>query len=81
MHQVDPHTLGEKARSVITAYTALPFHVPVSCPYFNNRRRKTRGGLRVLKGKGSPAEIVEEGQIFSKLTHSHRAGTCPTVRG
>ncbi len=71
MHQINPDTIGENATAMIALYTALPFHVPVPCPYFNNKRRKTRGGLRVLKGKGSPAEIVEEASIFSKLSHAH----------
>ncbi len=58
--------LSLEALSVITNYTLLPFpDKDVSCPYFNNRRSKVRAGLRVLLGKGSPTEIVEEAQLFA----------------
>lgn len=69
MHQIDTHTIGDAARAVIDAYIALPLRRKPSCPYFNNRRRKNRGGLRVTKGKGSPEEIAEEAEITAKLTH------------
>jgi hypothetical protein len=71
MHQgtiiKNQNKLGGKARETIDLYLALPIGTKPSCPYFNNRRRKSRGGLRVLKGKGSPAEIVEETEICAKL--------------
>lgn len=69
MHQIDTHTIGDSARAVIDAYIALPLKGEPSCPYFNNRRRKNRGGLRVSKGKGSPAEIAEEAEIIARLSH------------
>lgn len=56
-------------RSVIDAYLALPLGAKPSCPYFNNRRRKSKSQLRVLKGKGTPEEIAEE--AFIDLKHSH----------
>lgn len=67
MHTVETHTIGSKARAVIDAYLSLPLSAKPSCPYFNNRRKKTRGNLRVLIGKGSPEEIVEEAHILAKL--------------
>ena len=37
-----------------------------SCPYFMNKR-KQRGGLRVMIGKGSPEEITSEVKIMAHL--------------
>jgi hypothetical protein len=56
------------ARETIDLYLALPVGAKPSCPYFNNRRKKNRGGLRVLKGKGTPQEIAEECEIMAKLS-------------
>lgn len=63
----------DEARRVIDAYLALPLFSQPSCPYFNNRRRKNKGGLRVLKGKGTPRELVEEALLFSKTKHTDLA--------
>ncbi len=60
--------ISGKAREMIDLYLALPLGTKPSCPYFNNRRRKNRSGLRVLKGKGSPQEISEEAEILAKLS-------------
>lgn len=68
MHPIETYKLEGKARAMIDRYLALPFGTKPSCPYFNNRRRKNRGGLRVLKGKGSPEEICEEAEILAKLS-------------
>ncbi|MBI5134460.1 MAG: hypothetical protein HZA81_03705 [Candidatus Taylorbacteria bacterium] len=57
--------LEGKARAVVDSYLALPLGTKPSCPYFNNRRRKGRGGLRVLVGKGAPEEIAGEAEIFA----------------
>lgn len=66
MHQVaDTQTLGPLARKMIDDYLALPVGAKPSCPYFNNRRKRIRSGLRVLKGKGTPQEIAEECQILA----------------
>ena len=62
--------LEGKARAMIDAYLALPLGTKPSCPYFNNRRRKGRGGLRVLVGKGTPEEIAEEAKIFALQTRT-----------
>lgn len=51
---------------MIDLYLALPIGAKPSCPYFNNRRRRSKSQLRVLRGKGSPAEIVEEAEILAK---------------
>jgi hypothetical protein len=68
MHQtVETQKIDGKAREMIDAFLALPVGTKPSCPYFNNRRRKTRGGLRVLKGKGTPLEIAEECEIYARL--------------
>ena len=58
-------TISPAARLIIDSYLALPVGAKPSCPYFNNRRRMMRGGLRVMKGKGSPEEIAEECQILA----------------
>src|SRR3989339_1439893 len=59
--------LSPSAQKVIHDYFNLPFLKVdgVRCPYFNNARAGTRGQLRVLIGKGSPKEIVEEAKIIS----------------
>lgn len=67
MHPVDNLKLEGKARDVVDKYLALPFGTKPSCPYFNNKRRKIRSGLRVDKGKGTPEEIAEECAIAAKL--------------
>jgi hypothetical protein len=67
MHQVETLKLEGKARVMIDRYLALPFGTKPSCPYFNNKRRKIRSGLRVDKGKGTPEEIAEECTIAAKL--------------
>ena len=59
-------TLSQPALDVIKSYSQLVFgDKKINCPYFNNRRSKVRAGLRVLIGKGSPEEIVEEAQLFA----------------
>lgn len=59
-------TLSPEATQIIAEYLALPFSGrTVNTPYFNNQRSKVRAALRVLVGKGTPAEIVEEAHIIS----------------
>jgi hypothetical protein len=67
MHPVENLKLEGKSRAMIDKYLALPFGTKPSCPYFNNKRRKIRSGLRVEKGKGTPEEIAEECAIDAKL--------------
>lgn len=64
--------LSDKAQKVINNYFNLPFEglTGVRCPYFNNSRLKQRAQLRVLVGKGSPQEIVEEAKIVSVQYHA-----------
>lgn len=58
--------LSPSADALIESYLSLPFkNQTVSTPYFNNKRQRARGALRVLIGKGSPEDIVEEAYIFS----------------
>ncbi|OGH69464.1 MAG: hypothetical protein A2754_00815 [Candidatus Magasanikbacteria bacterium RIFCSPHIGHO2_01_FULL_47_8] len=59
--------LSAKAQQTIQNYLNLPFPglANVRCPYFNNAKLGQRGQLRVLIGKGTPQEIVEEAQIVS----------------
>ncbi|MEK7681067.1 MAG: hypothetical protein AAB348_03440 [Patescibacteria group bacterium] len=59
--------LSESAQKIIHDYFNLPFSNVngVRCPYFNNARAGQRGQLRVLIGKGTPKEIVEEAKIIS----------------
>ncbi len=60
-------TLSPLAQKTIHDYLNLPFLKVsgVRCPYFNNARLGQRGQLKVLIGKGSPEEIVEEAKIIS----------------
>ncbi len=64
--------LSPKAEQVIRSYFNLPFKgIPgVRAPYFNNTRQRERGQLRVLAGKGTPQEIVEEAKIISIQYHA-----------
>lgn len=60
------HSLSQPAIEIINSYLKLPFpNHNVTCPYFNNRRIKLRGGLRAVVGKGNPEDIVEETMIVS----------------
>jgi len=69
MHQVNTtEKLMGKTRAIIDAYLSLPIGARPNCPYFNNRRKKIRGSLRVVKGKGTPKEIAEECEIMAKLS-------------
>lgn len=59
-------TLSQPALDVINNYLHLPLGDKfVSCPYYNNKRQKARGALRVLVGKGNPDDIAEEATIMS----------------
>lgn len=73
--------LSPKAIAMINDYLSLPFPglEGVVCPYFNNSRANLRGQLRVLIGKGTPKEIVEEAQIISIQYHAglfEKNGAC-----
>lgn len=58
--------LSPEARKIINDYLTLPFSDrTVNAPYFNNQRTKVRAALRVLIGKGSPQDIVEEAHLIS----------------
>ncbi len=59
--------LSPSAEKTIHDYLNLPFVgvAGVRCPYFNNARLGQRGQLKVLIGKGTPEEIVEEAKIIS----------------
>lgn len=59
--------LSPAAEKVIGEYFNLPFPNTsgVRCPYFNNARVGQRGQLKVLVGKGTPKEIVDEAKIIA----------------
>jgi hypothetical protein len=62
-------TLTQSAMNVLNAYVNLStkgHNIP--CPYYNNKRQKVRGALRVLVGKGSPSEIVQEAHMIALRT-------------
>ncbi len=59
-------TLSARAMSVIDQY--LHFQASsadISIPYFNNKVKRGRLGLRVHGGKGSPKEIFEEAESLA----------------
>ncbi len=73
--------LSPKATQILNEYFNLPFDglVGVRCPYFNNARMKQRAQLRVLVGKGTPREIIEEAKIISIQYHAglfDKSGHC-----
>jgi hypothetical protein len=54
-------TLSKPAQEIINNYLHLPFgNKNVSCPYFNNKKSGARAALRVMIGKGSVEDIVQE---------------------
>ncbi len=59
--------LSIQSEKVIEDYLNLPFPQTsgVRCPYFNNARLGQRGQLKVLIGKGTPKEILEEAKIIA----------------
>lgn len=58
--------LPQESQNVLNQYLHLPFDGRnIQCPYFVNSRQKVRGALRVLVGKGSPEDIVEEATILA----------------
>ncbi|MBT3418857.1 MAG: hypothetical protein HN726_03150 [Candidatus Magasanikbacteria bacterium] len=63
----DKKTLTPEALSIIDAYKGLSFGgtCTVSTPYMNNKRQQVRAALRVLIGKGSSEEIVEEATLIA----------------
>ena len=59
-------TLSSQTQKVINDYLHLPIgSVFVNCPYYNNRRTGMRAGLRVMIGKGSVDDIVEEAMLIA----------------
>ncbi len=73
--------LSNKAQKILEDYFNLPFDgiKGVRCPYFNNARLKQRAQLRVLVGKGTPQEIIEEAKIISIQYHAglfDKSGHC-----
>ncbi len=73
--------LSPKSQQLIHDYLNLPFSgiSGVRCPYFNNARLHQRGQLRVLIGKGTPKEIVEEAKVISTQYHAgifDKTGNC-----
>jgi hypothetical protein len=59
--------LSPGAQQLIHDYLNLPCGTMkgIRCPYINNARLRQRGQLRVLVGKGTPREIIEEANIIS----------------
>ena len=68
--RMNTKTLSPHALSVIEHYTHFKVgSATCSIPYFNNKTTKTRGGLRVRIGKGSPKEILEEVETILVKMH------------
>lgn len=60
------NALTGKAEKVAFDFLNLPIGGKlVRTPYYNNKHKRVRGGLRALVGKGKPEEIVEEALIMS----------------
>jgi len=52
--------------ALIYKYQNLPLgNKAIVCPYFNNKKKEARAGLRVLIGKGTPNEICDEAELFA----------------
>jgi hypothetical protein len=62
--------ISNRALSIIDQYKNFKVgNASCSVPYFNNKTRKTRAGLRVSIGKGSPKEIFDEAQDLIIKNH------------
>ncbi len=60
-------SLSLPAQEIVAKYLRLPMlGAPVNAPYFNNQRVKTRGGLAVMVGKGTPEDLGLEAEIIAK---------------
>lgn len=60
------YSLSPQALAIINSYENLNIAGKViNCPYFNNRTTNLRGALRVLVGKGTTQEIMDEARIIS----------------
>lgn len=58
--------LSDEAQKIVSDYLNLPIGgKTVRTPYYNNKHRMLRGGLRALVGKGTPREIAEEALLYS----------------
>lgn len=75
--------LSPLAEKTINEYFNLPFPGlnGIRCPYFNNSKLKQRAQLRVLIGKGSPEEILDEAKIISIQYHANIFDTNGNVNG
>jgi len=62
---MEKKTLAKEAENIVENYLNLPAGLGCQTPYFNNLRRRSRGALLVLIGKGSPEEIAEEAKRFA----------------
>lgn len=65
--------LSQPAQTIIEKYMHLAFGgtSSIACPYYNNKRQKVRGALRVLVGKGSADEIIEEATLMALREKIH----------
>ncbi len=62
--------LSQKALSIIEQYNNFVFYNAFcSVPYFNNKTKLIRAGLRVNIGKGSPKDIYDELRAFAIKNH------------
>lgn len=59
-------TLSTAALNTIEQYLSLPIAgKKVQCPYMNNKTSNVRAGLRVLLGKGSVQDILDEIELIA----------------
>lgn len=57
-------TVHKETLALIDAFLRLPFGADrVAVPYYNNKHRHIRAGLRAWIGKGTPEEILEEAEL------------------
>ncbi|MCF6276383.1 MAG: hypothetical protein L3J07_00895 [Candidatus Magasanikbacteria bacterium] len=59
-------SLSKKALGVIAGFKELEISgLKISCPYFINKGKKVRAGLKVMIGKGSPEDIKKEIELLA----------------
>ncbi len=59
-------TLSRQALGIINSYEQLNIGgKKINTPYFNNRTSNLRGALRVLVGKGTAQDIIDEARILA----------------
>lgn len=70
---------SQNKTGIHSKYSYSESAIPVSVPYFNNRRRAMAIGLRGAVGKGTPDEIAEEIEINAQRSRFPLEALCSSL--